>query len=191
MSESNKTFDDLIAGDKPQVETSTPKTKKRTKKVAVPAQVEIKPEPVAEQETDSVEETEKIEVVVSEDSEYVTTKVEAPVDDPAYAIEYYQGNPKNWGAASVWFGFAYLIIGFSVMWLSSMLNNFLATVKINMPSSISIGLFILVGLIGVVSVVCAVVGFFRAKKYDHKWWLGLVGLGTVAVTAASTWMLFV
>ncbi len=190
MSESNKTFDDLIAGDKPTVESSTPKTKKRTKKVAVPTQVEPKPEPVVE-ETVSIEEPEKIEVVASEGSEYVTTKVEAPVDDPAYAIEYYQGSPKNWGAASVWFGFAYLIIGFSVMWLSSMLNNFLATVKITMPSSIGMGLFILVGLIGAISVICAIVGFFRAKKYDHKWWLGLAGLGTVAVTAVSTWILFV
>lgn len=195
MSEFNKTFDDLVAGDEPVTQTPVKKRKTRTKKSNnIPVHTDESENTFNEEQnfhTNDVKEVEKLELVRSEGSEYVTTKVEAPVNDPAYAIEYYQSSSKNLGAASIWFGFAYLLIGFPVMWLISMLNNLLTSVKVSPSSNFVMGFFVLLSIIGFISFACAIIGFFQAKKHNHKWWLGLIGLSITVATAVSIWILFV
>lgn len=113
------------------------------------------------------------------------------VDDPDYAITYYKGEPKNFNTASLWFGMAYVLLGWVAVGVMFYVAFFLDdSFDLSLPK-LPFYAFVATVPLGVISVLCAVAGFFTAKKRTYSVTPGIIGLLLSVGTAVGTYLLFV
>lgn len=171
-----KTFDEIVSGKSAETEPIAVKEPIENSDTTTTAQKETKEESVIVSEQKPVEEP---------------LLVDAPVDDPDYALYYYEPTPKNFSAASLWFAFAYALFTWPIMVLFHFVAETAATFNIKFGDKADLYLLVALSVIGLISFVCAIVGFFTFKKFKHSYVPGIISLLIVGVTAAGCWLLFV
>lgn len=92
-------------------------------------------------------------------------------EDPDYALYYYSKSPKNFSAASAWFGSAFALLSISgvgllvLLWFIFQTNN----ISIELPYKVLafVWLFFL-SIPGVASIGCGVYGLFTSKHQGYS-----------------------
>lgn len=138
-------------------------------------------------------EAEQVDMAEPETEDFVEPvelTVDSPVEEPDYALYYYQGTPKNFSAASLWFAFAYTLLVWPLLWIAqgtvTVANNF----GVSLPKFELIS-FLAVTVIGVIAVLCAFIGFFTAKKKNQSFIPGIWAILLTGLSAAGCYVVFV